>query len=416
MKKTLIALAAVAAVGGASAQVSIYGTVDAAVTQYSSEGNSKTGLGNSQLGSSKLGFMGTEDLGGGMNAIFKLEGGLANDTGNGKASNTSNQAANGGAGSLTSVGGTQGLVFQRYAYVGANGGFGEVRLGRDYTNTFLFTVTTYDVFGTNGPADSSAMTLNLAARNSVATSANASNMVGYASPDIGGLRVRLQSFFGENTSNASNAGDGDGYSAQIGYAAGPLSASVAQQQTKGTAKAATSNTATVTGTCTATPCTVTSTGAVTTATLAQTGNYTQTAVGASYDFGMAKVMFLSTREELVGAQADSGPLTATSTNVTNMIGLNVPVGAMNYKLSYASAAQNAGTGGADIKGTLTGLGVDYALSKRTKLYGTYSSVTNDGGKAYSAAGVNGAAGTTVAGAKPANPSSTGLALGVFHTF
>jgi predicted porin len=60
--------------------------------------------------------------------------------------------------------------------------------------------------------------------------------------------------------------------------------------------------------------------------------------------------------------------------------------------------------------------MDYALSKRTKLYGTYSSVTNDGGKAYSAAGVNGAAGTTVAGAKPANPSSTGLALGVFHTF
>ena len=404
MKKTLIALAAVAAVGGASAQVSIYGTVDAAVTQYSSEGNSKTGLGNSQLGSSKLGFSGVEDLGGGMNAIFKLEGGLANDSGVGKAANTSNQAANGGAGSLTLVGGTQGLVFGRYAYVGASGGFGEVRLGRDYTNTFLFTVTTYDVFGTNGPADSSAMTLNLAARNSVATSANASNMVGYASPSFGGLRVRLQSFFGENTSNASNAGDGDGYSAQVGYAAGPLSASVGQQQTKGTAKAATPTTAN------------TGTGAVTAATLAQTGNYTQTAVGASYDFGMAKVMFLSTREELVGA-ATSTSLTATSTNVANMIGLNVPVGAMNYKLSYASASQNSGVAGdKDNTGTLTGLGMDYALSKRTKLYGTYSMVTNDGGKAYSAAGVNGATGTTVAGAKPANPSSTGLAVGVFHTF
>ena len=413
MKKTLIALAAVAAVGGASAQVSIYGTVDAAVTQYSSEGNSKTGLGNSQLGSSKLGFSGVEDLGGGMNAIFKLEGGLANDSGVGKTANTSNQAANGGAGSLTLVGGTQGLVFGRYAYVGASGGFGEVRLGRDYTNTFLFTVTTYDVFGTNGPADSSAMTLNLAARNSVATSANASNMVGYASPSFGGLRVRLQSFFGENTSNASNAGDGDGYSAQVGYAAGPLSASVGQQQTKGTAKAKTDTTACI---AVGTPTGCTTVGAVTAATLAQTGNYTQTAVGASYDFGMAKVMFLSTREELVGA-ATSTSLTATSTNVANMIGLNVPVGAMNYKLSYASASQNSGVAGdKDNTGTLTGLGMDYALSKRTKLYGTYSMVTNDGGKAYSAAGVNGATGTTVAGAKPANPSSTGLAVGVFHTF
>ena len=415
MKKTLIALAAVAAVGGASAQVSIYGTVDAAVTQYSSEGNSKTGLGNSQLGSSKLGFSGVEDLGGGMNAIFKLEGGLANDSGVGKAANNSNQAANGGAGSLTSVGGTQGLVFGRYAYVGASGGFGEVRLGRDYTNTFLFTVTTYDVFGTNGPADSSALTLNLAARNSVATSGNASNMVGYASPSMGGLRVRLQSFFGENTSSASNAGDGDGYSAQVGYAAGPLSASVGQQQTKGTAKAKTDTTTCVT---VGTPasCTAPKLGAVTAATLAQTGNYTQTAVGVSYDFGMAKVMFLSTREELVGA-ATSGSLTATSTNVANMIGLNVPVGAMNYKLSYASASQNSGVAGTkDNTGTLTGLGMDYALSKRTKLYGTYSMVTNDGGKAYSAAGVNGAEGTTVAGSTPANPSSTGLALGVFHTF
>jgi predicted porin len=131
---------------------------------------------------------------------------------------------------------------------------------------------------------------------------------------------------------------------------------------------------------------------------------------------MAKVMFLSTREELIGA-ATSTSLTATSTNVTNMIGLNVPVGAMNYKLSYASASQNSGVAGAkDNTGTLTGLGMDYALSKRTKLYGTYSTVTNDGGKAYSAAGVNGAAGTTVAGSTPANPSSSGLALGVFHTF
>ena len=402
MKKTLIALAAVAAVGGASAQVSIYGTVDAAVTQYSSEGTSKTGLGNSQLGSSKIGFMGTEDLGGGMNAIFKLEGGLANDTGAGKATNNSNQAGgtgNGGAGAFTSLGGTQGLVFQRFSYVGVNGGFGEVRLGRDYTNVFLYTVTSYDIFGTNGPADSSALTLNLASRNGLATTANASNMVGYASPDMGGLRVRLQSFFGENASSAANSNDGNGYSAQIGYAAGPLTASVGQQQTQGTAKAAVN------------PVLNTTTGAglaTNTGIPASTGNYTQSALGASYDFGMAKVLFLSTREELVGAAS-------TATNTVNMVGVNVPVGAINYKLSYASAAQNTGAANAkDNTGTLTGLGIDYALSKRTKLYGTYSSVTNDGGSAYSAALAGGAAGTTLT--SKSNPTSTGLALGVFHTF
>jgi len=409
MKKTLIALAAVAAVGGASAQVTLYGTVDAGVTRYESDGNIKTGLGNSQLGSSKIGFMGTEDLGGGMNAIFKLEGGLANDTGAGKATNNSNQAGgsgNGGAGAFTSPGGTQGLVFQRYAYVGANGSFGEVRLGRDYTNTFLYAVTTYDVFGTNGPADSSAITLNLAGRNALATSANASNLIGYTSPVMGGVTVRLQAFAGENANNLKYAGsnDGNGYSAQAGYAAGPLTVSLAQQQTLGTAKAAVNPTLNTAGAGLAS-----NTGVP-----ANNGTYTQAAVGASYDFGMAKVMFLGTREELVGA-ATSGSLTSTSTNVTNMIGLIVPMGAINYKLSYASASQNTGVAGAkDNNGTLTGLGVDYAMSKRTKLYATVSSVTNDGGSAYSAALVGGAAGSTLTGTS--NPTSTGAALGINHTF
>lgn len=394
------ALAAVAAVSGASAQVSIYGTVDAALTQYSSEGTSKTGLGNSQLGSSKLGFMGTEDMGGGINAIFKLEGGLANDTGNGKASNTTNQAASGGAGSLTSVGGTQGLVFQRYAYVGLNGSFGEVRLGRDYTNTFLHAVGSVEPFGTNGPADSSVMTLNLAARNGLATTSGASNMIGYASPSMGGAVVRLQAFFGENASSAANASDGDGYSAQVGYATGPVFLSMGQQQTKGTAKAAVN------------PVLNTTTGAglaASTGIPASTGNYTQSALSASYDFGMAKAVFTNVREELVGTAS-------TATNTSNLIGVIVPVGAINYKASYVASAQNTGVAGQpDNKGTLIGLGVDYAMSKRTKLYSTYSSVTNEAGKFYSAGLAGGAAGTSLA-ATAATPSSTGFAVGVFHAF
>ena len=285
--------------------------------------------------------------------------------------------------------------------MGANGSFGEVRLGRDYTNTFLFAVTTYDVFGTNGPADSSALTLNLAGRNALATAANASNMIGYTSPAMGGVTVRLQAFAGENANNLKYAGsnDGNGYSAQAGYAAGPLTVSLAQQQTLGTAKAVVN------------PVLNTTTGAglaTNTGVPANNGTYTQAALGASYDFGMAKVLFLSAREDLVG-------LTATATNTTNMIGLIVPVGAVNYKLSYAAATQNSGAAAAkDNTGTLTGLGLDYAMSKRTKLYATVSSVTNDGGAAYSAALVGGAAGSTLT--STSNPSSTGVALGVFHTF
>src|SRR5665647_2486668 len=124
MKKTLVALAALAVVGAASAQssVTIYGAVDAAYNYASADlvtGNqSKSFLGSSQLGSSKLGFKGVEDMGGGLQAVFKLEMGLNNDSGAGKGINTNNQATG-----ATAAGA---LAFNRYSYVGLAGGFGEV--------------------------------------------------------------------------------------------------------------------------------------------------------------------------------------------------------------------------------------------------------------------------------------------------
>ena len=387
MKKTLIALAALAATGAfAQSTVSIYGAVDAALTQYSSEGVSKTGLGNSQLGSSKLGFMGTEDLGGGLKANFKLEGGLANDSGNGKASNTNNQVS-GGAGALTSVGGTQGLAFARYSYVGLSGNFGEVRLGRDYTSTFQNAVAAVDVFGTNGPADSSVMTLNLGVANKQATVSGASNMIGYITPAMGGFSAKVQAFFGENASGVANSNDGEGYSVAVGYANGPIYVNLAQHVTKGTVTPA------VAGTIAKNYADAAS---------ATNGDYTQRGLAASYNFGMAKVVYTHAREELIKTAG-------TSTNNSNLLGVVVPFGAANAKASYVRSVQNTGVAGAvDNTGTMLGLGVDYALSKRTSVYGTWARVTNDNGAAFGAGmGQN----TAVA-----NPTSTGLAIGVMHAF
>ena len=91
MKKSLIALAALAAAGAASAQssVTLFGIVDATIAhgRASGTGNAnKTALSNSGYNSSRLGFRGTEDLGGGMSASFWLEGGVSNDDGAGKTS------------------------------------------------------------------------------------------------------------------------------------------------------------------------------------------------------------------------------------------------------------------------------------------------------------------------------------------
>src|SRR5205085_11483991 len=77
MKKSLIALAVMAAAGAASAQssVTLFGIVDAAVSRYDSggSGDAVTKLTNSGYNSSRLGFRGTEDLGGGTSASFWLE-------------------------------------------------------------------------------------------------------------------------------------------------------------------------------------------------------------------------------------------------------------------------------------------------------------------------------------------------------
>lgn len=373
MKKSLTAVAALASLASsavfAQSAVNVYGAVDAALTQYNSEGASKTGLGNSQYSSAKLGFSGSKVLSSGLTTIFKLEGGLANDFGGGKASNSSNQVG----GAAPSAAGGQGFLFQRYAYVGLAGTFGEVRLGRDYTAAFR-AVSPADPFQTNGPADMTTMALNLGNSNKQATTSNASNMIGYYAPEMGGFNATAQVFFGENASNAVvGSNDGNGYSARVGYTKGPVAISLGTQTTTGTVSATTQ------------------------------GDYGTTALSVAYNLGVAKLAFTNTKETLV----KSG---GTASNGSNMFGVTVPFGAANLKASYIRASQNTGlTGAADTSGTMVGLGADYALDKSTIIYATYSQVTNsDGGKTYSAG--------NSALSSLANNSSSGLAVGVFYAF
>jgi predicted porin len=114
MKKSLIALAVLAASGAAMAQssVTLYGIADVWV------GSVKDGVGASSLtkldsggfSSSRLGVQGSEDLGGGLSAVFKLEGNLGIDTGT-----------------------SGGFKFDRQSYVGLSGGFGTVTFGKQWT-------------------------------------------------------------------------------------------------------------------------------------------------------------------------------------------------------------------------------------------------------------------------------------------
>lgn len=117
MKKSLIALAALGVITGAAqaqSSVTIYGIVDTGITfsnhnitTGAASNGSKFGIGSGNIDTSRLGFKGTEDLGGGLKAVFQLEAGFQNDTG-----------------------ASDGNGFARKSVVGLAGNFGTVTLGR----------------------------------------------------------------------------------------------------------------------------------------------------------------------------------------------------------------------------------------------------------------------------------------------
>ena len=86
MKKTLVAAATLIAATGAFAQssVTLYGVVDASLENVKGT-DSLTRVSSDNYASSRLGFRGVEDLGGGLKANFVLEGGINLDTGDGKS-------------------------------------------------------------------------------------------------------------------------------------------------------------------------------------------------------------------------------------------------------------------------------------------------------------------------------------------
>ena len=191
MKKSLIALAAVAASGAAMAQssVTVYGVVDTSVA-YVKGAENVSGLLNSGNATSRLGFKGVEDLGNGLKAEFVLEGQVNPDDG-GSA-----------------------LDFKRQSTVGLTSNeFGTVRLGRALTASYN-AVSRYDMFGTVGLGS----TLSWSGKQ-LGYQVRSSNMVSYISPKFAGFGVGVDYGFGEQTENRTNRFVGIGAT----YDNGPLS-------------------------------------------------------------------------------------------------------------------------------------------------------------------------------------------------
>ena len=317
MKKSLIALAALAASGFAMAQssVTLFGVVDTAAT-YVDGAQNWSGLTSGNNSTSRLGFRGTEDLGGGLKAQFWLEAGLNTDAGDG---------ASGGASGT-------GLEFKRRSTIGLQGGFGEVRMGRELTAAYN-AASRYDVFGTVGVAQSRAWSQG-------GNQIRINNMVSYYTPSFGGFRAAVNYGFGE----ATQSRDGRYFGASLTYDNGPLSLGLGADRLNAGGNAA------------------------------ATQDITAYAVGGSYNFGAAKLAaaYRTQENKLGGAAVD---------RTAYLIGLSAPVGAAGeVKVSY-NRYETEVTGGADQKADQFGLGYVHSLSKRTAVYGTYAYIKNKNGAA-----------------------------------
>ena len=362
MKKSLLAVAVAAALPAAAfaqTNVTLYGIADIGIGSADTDaavGNSRATFVESGIQStSRVGIRGTEDLGGGLKAMFNIEHGMQYDDGTSDAN---------GAG-----------MWQRRAVAGLAGSWGEVRLGRDYTTGFSAMGTT-DVMGYGLYGNWLTFT---AGAGGIQT--RASNAIWYTSPAFGNTKcmavpaptecnafsggLTVTAFYSAgHSANESAKNKDDGYGLAAVYRGGPATAQLYYQELNNLAGDATK----------------------------------QMGLGGGWNFGAFRVTL---------AYGQSEATTGVKTKAWGLGG-GVKVGAGEI---LAQAIQIKDDSAADPKGTAWGLAYVHPLSKRTNVYATYGTTRNNSTGAYP---VMGADQRIAAGNAGADPSA--FAVGVRHMF
>jgi|NOAtaT_6_FD_contig_31_4908807_length_1273_multi_13_in_0_out_0_1 predicted porin len=391
MKKSLVALAALVATGAfAQSSVEIYGTLDVGLNKVKNGligmnnsnyavpvSQSGTGLANtfarSSLTTNNIGFRGTEDLGGGLRAGFNLQtGGLDLSTG------------------------AAALAFSREANLSLTGAFGTVKLGRS-VSTMCTVGCSYDY---NYISNGSAYAVVGVSPANIKASSRRSNQIEWTTPTVlPGLTLRAATILRgdavEDSTFSSTLGSANAALTYKGvgvlganYVAGPLRAAIAYE-------GAASNDSTKRG---------------------------ARFAGFDYDFGMAKVALSYVINDTKGNTASTIGTTSfrSAAGATSGKGwgfsVAAPLGAATLGVQYADNTEN--------KVKATEVFARYTLSKRTELYGYYT--TTSGSLAGNETAFNTTATTIPTSATSVNINNLGLAavpakvnimgVGVRHTF
>lgn len=364
MNKKLLALAvagAMAAPLAAQAEVTIYGVAHVSVDALDNDQDDGDGLFVSS-NSSRIGFKGSEDLGGGLKAIWQLESRVDLDESGGDFAT-------------------------RNSFVGLAGGFGAVIVGRHDT-PFKIIGRKVDLF-----ADQIGDSQNIISFGAEETVGNAglwdlrpNNVIAYISPSFNGLQAIAayvtspQTVAGINLGDEGNDDDNSAYSLNVTYSNGPLFVGAAYEV---------HNLETIQGALG---------GAVT------EDNESAFRLAASYEFGAFKVTGLYQQIQdsagIDGADRDTYGIGAAYSFGNNVLK------AQWYTADDVDGLSNSGA-------DMWAIGLDHNLSKSTTAYVVYAQTDNDSAASFSVSGGgHGEPNATNVGGGDAS----GFSIGLIHRF
>lgn len=309
MKKSLLAVAVASAVPAfayAQTNVTLYGIVDARV-EYQNDaatgvaGRSGLAVENNPGSGSRFGLRGSEDLGGGLKAIFQIEHRFTPDTGD----------TIGGAPTEAGVNAPNNKFWNGQSWVGVEGGFGAIRLGRQYTPTFWAAIGS-DVTGYNHYN-------NVAGAGGLPTRFD--NSIEYRTPVWGGFQAYLMFAPDENA-----AVSGDSYGASLVWNRGGLNVGAGFLRTEG-------------------------------GVAADRDGYS---VSGAYNFGAFKVGL---------GYAERDGATAAGDRDDAWVSLGAKIGPGDLWINYRRVDTAAAAGAGDFN--LLGVTYNYPLSRRTSVYASF---------------------------------------------
>ena len=416
---TVAIAAALAAPASVLAEVTVYGqlhmSMDYTDTNTSVAPTSATNTAaagkKSNLGlssnSSRIGFKGSEDLGGGLQAIWQVESQVNLDTGSSVGTSTATNAATG-------------TLANRDTFLGLAGNFGTALFGKHDTpfkmfgrslDPFADTIAdTRQLLGNMGSLPTSlTKSAGTVALTDPGFDLRPGNVMAYITPSFAGVQGAIAYVTGtqptsytDGVTGATGIGGADNnklnaISLDVTYTNGPIYGGFAYER---------HNIKDLTGV---------SDQAVAGADVPGAKDPSAWRLGGSYTYGPAKV-------GAMWEQIKAADLIDEKRSGATVFG-TYAIGAETVKLAYTEVGSWKGTatttaGSPDTKADVIALGVDHNFSKRTTDYAQYTKMTNKGntttgGASYSLGG-GGGYGNPVTPGVSADPSA--FSVGLIHKF